>query len=277
MKQNKSIWQSLEIFMIVYETLSFTKASEILYISQPTVSFQIKKLEEELQVTLFMREGRKIEPTKEAVIFYEFATKMISQWENTVSQLTKLNQKEDCLIGCSNTISTIFVPTIIQDLLETFPDIEFHFTVMNSSETINALLKGEIDLALTEQPIFNPLLCREIVGEDDLVRAGNLDSDIWLLREDNSGMRYYTDLYLKANNIEPKHCIYCDTNAMIVRMLDQISAQTVISKQLIDNKNFEEIDIHLNRDIYLFRRKDEDSPIVKQIFQQIKELFLDNN
>lgn len=272
MRQSKSMWQSLEIFMIVYETLSFTKASEILYISQPTVSFQIRKLEEELNVTLFVREGRKIEPTKEAVVFYEFAIKMIDQWESTVSQLSQINQKTDCKIACSNTLSTIFVPSIAGELLTRFPEIEFHFEVMNSSEAINAILNAEVDLALTEQPIFNPLLQREIVGEDDLVRAGNLDSEIWLLREANSGVRYYTDLYLHANKIEPGRKIYCNSNEMIVHLLEHVDAQTVISKRLIDNMDYEEIDIHLNRDIYLFQRKDEESPLVKQIFQLMKEI-----
>lgn len=274
MAKNGGMWQSLEIFMIVYETLSFTKAAEMLYTSQPTVSFQIKKLEEELKVTLFVREGRRIEPTKEAVVFYDFATRLVSQWESTLGQMTEMNQKNDCIIGCSNTIATIFIPTIVDQLIKKFPQVEFHFQVMNSSEAIDALLHSEVDLTLTEQPIFNPLLHREIVGEDCLVRAGDLQSGTWLLREANSGVRYYTDLYLNAQGIKPKKKIYCSSNEMIVRLLDEISAQTVISKRLITNLHCEEVDIHLNRDIYLFRRKDEMNVIVTQIFQLMKEISI---
>lgn len=272
MKKNGSMWQPLEIFMVVYETLSFTKAAEMLYTSQPTISFQIKKLEEELKVTLFVREGRKIEPTKEAVVFYDFATRLISQWETTIGQMTEMNQKNDCVIGCSHTIATIFIPTIAKPLMNRFPQVEFHFQMMNSSDSINALLHSEVDLALTEQPIFNPLLHREIVGEDRLVRAGDLNSGTWLLRESNSGVRYYTDLYLNSQGIKPQKKIYCNSNEMIVRMLNEISAQTVVSEQLLADTNYDKVDIHLNRDIYLFRRKDEMNIVVTQIFQLMREI-----
>ena len=73
----------LETFKVVYETKNFSKASEILFISQPTVSAQIKQLENEFGTQLFIRSGRKeVLVTPQADILYERAVDLMNDWES---------------------------------------------------------------------------------------------------------------------------------------------------------------------------------------------------
>mgnify|MGYP003365434220 CR=1 FL=1 len=74
-----AIFKWLETFKVVYETKNFSKASEILFISQPTVSAQIKQLENELRTQLFIRNGRKeIIVTAQAELLYERVSDSVS-------------------------------------------------------------------------------------------------------------------------------------------------------------------------------------------------------
>lgn len=78
----------LHTFVSVYETRNFTHTAEDLFLSQPTISAQIKKLEEHLQVDLFIRNGKQeIIPTKEAVFLYPRALQIIEEWEDTSQRL----------------------------------------------------------------------------------------------------------------------------------------------------------------------------------------------
>ena len=71
----------IKTFIAVYETRSFSKAADQLFISQPTVSVHIKQLEEQLNVKLFDRNGRMfLSPTLNARRFYQHATQLLDDW-----------------------------------------------------------------------------------------------------------------------------------------------------------------------------------------------------
>ena len=74
------MFQIFKTFVSVYETHNFTRTADKLYLSQPTVSSQIKKLEEQLQVSLFIRNGKQeIIPTKEADFLYPRIIKIMEE------------------------------------------------------------------------------------------------------------------------------------------------------------------------------------------------------
>ena len=83
----------LEIFAAVYEQRHFTRASRQLYISQSGVSQSIHKLEEELDVRLFERNGREILPTKEADLLYQHVRKMLDEWKSALNELPGRSQE----------------------------------------------------------------------------------------------------------------------------------------------------------------------------------------
>lgn len=88
----------IKTFITVYETRNFSTAAKQLYISQPTVSIQINKLEKYLNVQLFYRNGKKIiVPTKEAEFLYP---KLICTMESLSHIFNQVNQKKNFKIRC---------------------------------------------------------------------------------------------------------------------------------------------------------------------------------
>lgn len=83
-----------ETFIVVYETKSFTLAGKYLFISQPTVTVRIKKLEEELKSTLFLRgKHQEIIPTEAAILFYPKAIAYLKNGRKTKLKFKKISCK----------------------------------------------------------------------------------------------------------------------------------------------------------------------------------------
>ncbi|MCF2023302.1 LysR family transcriptional regulator, partial [Escherichia coli] len=92
------MFKLLTTFRAVYETRNFSRAAEVLFLSQPAVSNQIKQLERELNIDLFQRNGRKeMLPTKQADLLYERTLVLLEEWEETQQKLlNEQNEEEVC-------------------------------------------------------------------------------------------------------------------------------------------------------------------------------------
>ena len=228
------MFQGLKVFVTVYELKNFTKAAEILFLSQPTISTQIANLEKKLNVTLFTRKGRhEIIPTKDADFLYKRALTILDNWKDTVETL---NSKEiirtKCRIACSNTCGIHYLPNIMGAILENFPDIDFSIQLMNSEEVVTQLKQNKADLGLIEKFVDTEGLKRTLIYVDELVLAGDIHSSYWLNREEDSGTLFYSDMYLKEMNLRLTH-IHLNNNEMIAAFLKAGIGQTVLSKQAV--------------------------------------------
>lgn len=109
--------KQLKIFITVYKCGSFTKASELLSTSQPTISEQIKNLESTLCCKLFDRLGQSIRPTRKAEILYQKAHSIIDDIQQLKEQLATEDQTVtgELIIGASNTPGVYILPRIAAD------------------------------------------------------------------------------------------------------------------------------------------------------------------
>ena len=107
--------QQLEYFKIIAETKNFTTASDILSVTQPALSKAISKLEEELDVKLFQREGRNIKITEFGDVFLKYAKGALSEVEKGKLKLKEMKNKSDMIISISSTacIGATFIPFFI--------------------------------------------------------------------------------------------------------------------------------------------------------------------
>ncbi len=96
----------VRIFYIAAQTLSITKTAKKLHLSQPSVSIQIKDLEDSLNVRLFDRISRKISLTDAGQVFYEYSGRIISLIEETKAVMSEFGtgDKGKIIIGAPNTI-----------------------------------------------------------------------------------------------------------------------------------------------------------------------------
>ncbi len=106
-------WQQLEYFVTVAKLEHMTRAAEALAISQPALSRSISKLEEELGVPLFDRQGRSIMLNRYGELFLYRVQRMRKEYEKAVLELQELNNPElgDVSLGFLHTLGTSIVPT----------------------------------------------------------------------------------------------------------------------------------------------------------------------
>ncbi|MGX7025557.1 LysR family transcriptional regulator [Vagococcus hydrophili] len=271
------MFKLLITFKKAYETRNFSKAAEILFISQPAVSNQIKQLEEELDCVLFRRKGKQeMAPTESADILYQRLLDLTDDWQETVKLVkTTEEAKKVCKISASNTFSIYYLPDLIKELMNQFPNVIFELDMKNSEEVLESLEKHQVDFGFIEKPIVTEGVTRTRIEKDELVIAGDLSSDLWLSREATSGVFHYMENYLSAENIKPER-FYVKNNEMIVKLLESGIGKSLISKRAVTDKlSFETLGKGYFRYFYFLKKNDMADVELKKIAKAI-ELFYEN-
>jgi LysR family hca operon transcriptional activator len=141
----------LRYFVAVAEELNFTKAALRMHTVQPSLSQQIKDLEDEVGVQLFIRSKRKVELTQAGNVFFKEALIILEHTERAVSlarQVAK-EQQEQLNIGFVPVAEMKVFPYIIPNIRAHFPELMIDFHSLTDDLQLNALKKGEIDIAFS--------------------------------------------------------------------------------------------------------------------------------
>ncbi|SET29782.1 DNA-binding transcriptional regulator, LysR family [Enterococcus malodoratus] len=267
-----TIFKWLETFKVVYETKNFSKASEILFISQPTVSSQIKQLENEFGTQLFIRSGRKeVLVTPQAEILYERVVDLMDDWDN-LYQAVQTNQQQivRCVIGASHTFANYVLPALLIQLHQKFPQIRFSVQMMNSLEVLQAVEHHTVDIGFIEKPLSAPNIKRIPLMEDQLVLAGDTEKGPWLVRENTSGVYYYTKRFLEEKDIEGP-VMEIQNNEVIVGLLKKGFGCSLISERAVEGISHQRLDESFKRNFYLIRRKTSVSDDIEKCAEYICE------
>ncbi|MDY0374654.1 MAG: selenium metabolism-associated LysR family transcriptional regulator [Desulfobacterium sp.] len=199
------LWQ-LRIFVNVVEQQSFSKAGEVIHLSQPTVSSHIKELEDHFGCRLMDRMGRNTVPTKAGKILFSYAKRLLRLKDETESAMSDFlgKPKGHLIIGGSTIPSDYILPRIIAPLAHAFPEIALSFVAGDSTETINRITEGEIEVGVVGVEVKSSLLIQEMLVEDELklvvpsthrwadrreVTPAMLLAEPFLHREEGSGTR----------------------------------------------------------------------------------------
>ncbi len=136
-----------DYFILTADLGSFSKASQILHISQPALSLSIKRLETELGTTLLERSTRRIKLTEAGKVFYENARLMISQRNRTIEKLKAFSEpvETSVRIGISPFYSKYYLPGFLKALAE----MKLHVAITENISVIleEELLNGNLDIA----------------------------------------------------------------------------------------------------------------------------------
>ena len=138
------------VFYVVAKHKHMTKASEELHISQPAISQSIKKLEDQLGGTLFLRSNKGMELTEEGKMFYEYvkgALELINNAENEFTSFKDLS-KGEIKIGCSTTLTKLVLINALKDFHLDYPNININITNDLTSNLINDLKLGKLDFVI---------------------------------------------------------------------------------------------------------------------------------
>lgn len=140
--------QQLEYFKTICEIKNFTAAATILSVTQPALSKAISKLEEELDVTLFEREGRNIKITRFGETFLKYAENALNEIQRGKEILEDMKKKDEMTISLGSTycISATFIPFLISDFLNNNVKAKFNFITESSEVIFKDLKSGKIEL-----------------------------------------------------------------------------------------------------------------------------------
>jgi DNA-binding transcriptional LysR family regulator len=143
----------LKTFVAVADLGSFSKASEMLYITQPAVTQQIKSLERMVGAKLFQRQGGRIVLTEEGKRIYELAKALLKDYENLLEEMAKIKKdfKDSLFVGISTTLSEYRVPELLVEFHSQMPGISIRAFVENSQQIEEGLSSGVLNLGIIER------------------------------------------------------------------------------------------------------------------------------
>ena len=139
----------IRYFLAIIETQGFTKAAERLFVSQPSLSAGIKKLEQELGVVLFERGGRRAVLTPAGKLFLEKARNIITEYQSALSTLKDFQQHPTLRLGVVCTLRISLISNLVSAFRVIYPHITIELRDSYASDLNNLLEEGEVDLILT--------------------------------------------------------------------------------------------------------------------------------
>lgn len=165
----------LHIFKVVAEQLSFTKASERLFISQPAVSKTIKNLEEAYKSNFFIRRRNSIVLTEDGKVFLNYANRILSIFNEMDNQFLRLGDglPKEIAFGVSTTVANYIIPKIVAKFRMQHPQIHFDITSGNSEGIEKLILSEQLNFGITEGKHSNQQLHFEKFIKDEIVLVTN--------------------------------------------------------------------------------------------------------
>lgn len=148
--------KQLQLFVAVAEDLHFGRAAARMYIAQPALSQHIRKLERELGVELFDRRGRNVKLTAPGRAFLGEAKRVIDQSERAATVARRAGDGEHGVltIGYYPAIAASTVPLIVAPYLDRATGMSLNLVADNPQALNDALLRGDMDVAVTSGPIY---------------------------------------------------------------------------------------------------------------------------
>ena len=144
----------LQYFLAIAKEETISKAAESLHITQPTLSRQMKGLEEQLGKQLFIRGNRKINLTEEGILLRQRAEEIISLVEKTESEIMHSDTtiSGDIYIGSGETEGMRILAKVIDTCHKEYPKIKFHLYSGNSQDVVEKIENGLIDYGVLIEP-----------------------------------------------------------------------------------------------------------------------------
>jgi len=161
----------LRYFITVAEELNFSKAALKLYTAQPSLSQQIKDLEEDVGVKLLHRTKRKVELTEEGAVFLEQARLTLAQADKAVAMARQVSKaKQQMLrIGFVPVAEMKVFPYVLPNLRVQNPDLKIELLSLNNNEQMRLIKKGELDITFTRQNFQNDEIESQFVLREPLI------------------------------------------------------------------------------------------------------------
>jgi len=211
----------LQVFHAVAKHLSFTKAAEALFMTQPAVTFQVKQLEEHFNTRLFERGHGRNTLTAAGEMVLEYAEKILALSAELDLRLKEMTGEVGglLLVGASTTIAEYLLPQVLGDFKSKYPKVQPRLTVANSETVENRVAEHTLDIGFIEARSHRDSVAADVCCEDELqavcapshplarlktAAPKQLVQYPFISREPGSGTREVIDQYLHNAGVLPE-------------------------------------------------------------------------
>lgn len=243
--------RQLEYFIEVCNELHFTRAAEKLNIAQPTLSQQIKSLEDEVGIPLFDRIGRKIALTEAGKILLKHCQQVFFEIEQAQAALRDLNglQRGKLIIGSLLTCTNYLLPPAILKFKQFYPNIELSVLGLRTKDIKKGLIENELDLGISFLPSEDeefdsiPLFTEELslavpvnhpLAKEKEIEMKSLEQVSMILMPENYYLRKLVDSYVAELGITFKPTIEISTLEALIQMVGAGMGATILPAPYLD-------------------------------------------
>jgi DNA-binding transcriptional LysR family regulator len=206
--------RQLDTFLEVARQLSVSRAADLLHVTQPAVSMQVRQLEEIVGMPLYEQVGRKIQLTEAGVDFEMYAigaVAQLKQLEDAMAQRRGLKKGRVTLAMVST--AKYFVPMLLVKFRKRFPDIDISLQIHNRENIMQLLARNEIDLVIMGRSP-DALDCVATAFATNPLGV-ILDGEDFVVRENGSGTRQAMERLFADNGIHPRIVMEMPSNETI--------------------------------------------------------------
>ena len=302
MEEIKSvIVDTMKVFVTVIEQKNFTRAAELLNISQPNVSLHIRNLENELGTKLILRSPKQVQITEAGEILYKHAKQILLHFEEAKHEINDLFHvvSGKLRVGASFTIGEYILPKVLADYAGQFPLVDVQIIISNTEEVIEGVRTNQLDIGLIEGETnvhdihIEPFMEDEMsvvvptnhpLSQMRLIEKDMLQNQIWITREVGSGTRTYMDKFISELGLIIKRSFVFSSNQGVKEAVKAGLGIALLSRWAVDR----EIETNEIRALTLKNKKitrpfsfvqsknTDDSKAIKMFLQKIQEFRMNN-
>lgn len=214
--------RELRTFCAVVETGSWSKASKIVHLTQPTISLQIQSLEADLGTCLFNRSTRERTLTESGKICYEYAKRILALCDEAVQSVCDVNNltKGTLRIGASTTVGEYILPSHLSSFKGIYSRVKISLEIGNSFEIIEDVVKGALEIGIVGTKIKRPeLIFKDFINNELVlivpsnhtwatkgeISLDQLKEEPFLIRTDGSGIRMTLEKELEKAGLKEEN------------------------------------------------------------------------
>ena len=248
-------FKQMRLFLALADTLSVTKASQKMHITQPTASMQLKEMTESIGSPLFEVINKKVQLTEVGEKLAFTIRAMLNEWQSFEQSIEQLKGLHSGLLKVA-VVSTAkyFIPKLLGSFCALYPHIDIALEILNRDGVIKRLHDNKDDLYIMSRPpkeidiqeemfLSNPLV---IIANKSHALSGKknipidtLKDERFILRENGSGTRLYTEQHFKKNKFKPKTLLELGSNEAIKKSVEGGLGFAIISRHAIEDHDLQ--------------------------------------
>ncbi|MGO2681278.1 MAG: LysR family transcriptional regulator [Proteus vulgaris] len=272
----------LDAFLLLADGFNVTETAERLFCTQPSVSIKIRKLEEELQTTLFERINNRLYLTPQGKVYQQYATQIINLVKSSAEHMRQFDDpsKGEIKFGASHFVGVYLLPQIMAQFRKQYPDVKLSMDISSSTQLIHKLDTQELEFLIMSDHIYldpteyhldtfliDPLvlICspKHWLAQKKHCRFSDIASEVFLIKPEYSATRDFLLDRIKENNKEIKNVMEINSlegikqgviHGLGISVLSRLSILQELESGLLCEIPFD--DIQFSRGIRYFHHKE---------------------